>query len=235
MPHPVKKIAGELLAKAMGHCMKLKNSRAISYVIIGLSFLNQEKTNTHILKLAHALVDHYIHYSEGHWHWFEEKLSCCNASLPWALLIAFKVTKEEQFLKVGLESLSFLESKTFRENYFKPIGINGLLNNGEETVQYDELTVEASETTAVYIEAFQLTNRSAYIDKAKTSFYWYLGKNSKNHTLMNYESGGCHDGFEYGRLNPNQGAESIISFWSAYLDIFKYAKAEAAVPADKPL
>jgi uncharacterized protein YyaL (SSP411 family) len=163
-----------------------------------------------------------VHYNDGEWHWFEDKLTCCNAVIPLALLTAFKVTKESRFLKVGLESLQFLESKTFTKNYFKPIGVNGLLFNGNDTAQFDEQTLEASETTSVYIEAYLLTNKKEYINKAKTSFLWYLGKNSRNHTMMDFETGGCHDGIEFGRLNPNQGAESVISFWMAYLEIKQY-------------
>jgi hypothetical protein len=226
MPQGIKKTVWDLIEKALPHCLKMKSSRAIAYVILGLKYLRQEQTNGYISKLAALLVDHYVHYNEGEWHWFEDRLTCCNASLPWALLTAFKVTKESRYLKVGLESLAFLESKTFTENYFKPIGMKGLLYNGNDVTQYDEQTLEASETTSMYIEAFLLTNNKDFIDKAKTCFYWYLGKNSKSHTLMDAETGGCHDGIEYGRLNPDQGAESIISFWLAYLEINKYIKSE---------
>lgn len=226
IPHSIKKAAKDLIDKAMPHCMKLTSSRAIAYVIIGLSFLGHEKTNGYISKLAATLADHYAHYKNGDWHWFEDRLTSCNAVLPWALLTAFKVTKEARYLKIGLESLAFLERKTFTENYFKPIGNNGMHCEGTATVQLDEQTLEASESTSAYMEAFSATNSTEYLDKAKACFSWYIGRNSKKRTLLDYETGGCHDGIEADRLNPNQGAESIISFWLAYLEIKKYMRPE---------
>lgn len=224
IPQYINKTVWNIIEAALPHCMKLRSSRAIAYVIIGLSYLNQEKTNGYISKLAAPFMDHYIHYKNGDWHWFEDSLTCCNVALPWALLIAFKVTKEMRYLNVGLESLAFLESKTFTKNYFKPIGKNGLHYMGNEETQFDEQTLEASETTSAYIEAFLITNNQEFIKKAKTCFFWYLGKNSKSRTLLDSETGGCHDGMEFGSLNPNQGAQSIISFWLSYLEIKKYLK-----------
>jgi hypothetical protein len=222
-PQYIKDAAWVMIDKALMHCMKLKSSRAIAYVIIGLRYLDQEKTNGYISKLAALLVDHYIHYKETNWHWFEDRLTCCNAALPWALLAAFNVTKEARYLKVGLESLLFLDSKLFTKDYFKPIGKNGLFYMQNAAAQVDEQPVEACEAASAYIEAFLLTNNDEFIDKAKNCFYWYLGRNSKSRTLLDPESGGCHDGIGTDDiLNPNQGAESIISFWLAYLAIKRY-------------
>lgn len=223
-PSSIKKAARELIDKALPNCMKRTSSRAIAYVIIGLNYLGEEKTNGYISKLAALLADHYMHYKNDNWNWFEDSLTSCNAALPLALLTAFKVTKEARYLKIGLESLQFLESKTFTECYFRPIGKNGLHFRGNEAIQFDEQTLEASEATSAYIEAFLATNNMEYIGKAKTCFLWYVGKNSKRLTLLDDETGGCHDGIEFDSLNPNQSAESVISFWTAYLEIKKYLK-----------
>lgn len=226
VPPSITRAISGLIDKALPHCMKLTSSNAIAYVIIGLSYLNQEKTNGYISKLAASLADHYIHYKDGAWRWFEDKLTSGNAVLPLALLTAHKITKEIRYLNIGLNSLHFLESKTFTEYYFKPIGTNGLAFQGAEASPFVEQTVEACEAASTYIEAFLLTKNARYIDKAKTCFYWYLGRNSKHCTLLDDETGGCHDGIEYDRLNPNQSAESTISFWLAYLEIKKYLKSE---------
>ncbi len=224
MPHSIKKAAKDLIDKALPNCLKLKSSRADAYVIIGLHYLGDEKTDGYISKLAATLANHYMHYNNGDWHWFEDSLTSCNAVLPRALLTAFKTTKELRYLKIGLESLSFLERMTFTENYFKPIGNNGMRCQEDETAQLDGQPLEACESTAAYVEAYLATNNAEYIKKAKTCFSWYVGRNSIRHTLLDYETGGCHDGIESDSLNPNQGAESIISFWLAYLEIKKYLK-----------
>lgn len=225
MPDSIKKAVSDLIDKALPNCMKLTSSRAVAYVIIGLNYLGYEKTNEYISKLAATLADHYIHYKYGDWHWFEDSLTNCNAVLPRALLTAFKVTKELRYLKIALESLAFLEDMTFSESCFKPISTNGLYRLGNEA-QLDEQPLEACESTAAYVEAYLTTNNAEYIERAKVCFSWYIGRNSIRHTLLDYETGGCHDGIESGMLNPNQGAESIISFWLAYFEIKKYLKPE---------
>jgi hypothetical protein len=230
MPHSIKKAVRDLIDRALPHCMELTSSRAVAYVIIGLNYLGHDKTNGIITKLAESLADHYAHYKHGDWHWFENRLTSCNAVLPRALLTAFQVTKEVRYLKIGRDSLRFLESKTFTDNYFKPIGDIGLRYQGnDEENQSDEQTSEASESTAAYIEAFLATRDSEYIDKAKACFAWFLGRNSKRRALLDYETGGCHDGIICDKLNPNQGAESLISFWLAYLEIKKYLKPEKTI------
>lgn len=226
IPNNVKKAVRDLIDKALPHCMKLTSSRAVAYVIIGLNYLGFEKTNGYISKLASLLADHYAHYKNGDWYWFEDRLTSCNAVLPWALLTAFKLTKEARFLKIGLESLSFLEKMTFTENYFKPIGRDGLHCEGSARDHLDEQPLEASESTLAYIEAYMVTNNPDYIEKARACFSWYIGRNSKRHTLLDYETGGCHDGIEADKLHPDQGAESLISFWLAYLEMKKYTKPE---------
>ena len=226
VPHSITMVISDMINKALPQCTKQTSSSAVAYVIIGLSYLDQEKTNGYISKLAASLADHYIHYKDGAWRWFEDKLTSSNAVLPLALLTAHKITKETRYLNIGLESLQFLESKTFTEHYFKPIGMNGFACQETEANPFDGQTVEACEAAFTYIEAFLLTKNVRYIEKAKTCFYWYLGKNSKQCMLLDDETGGCHDGIECDRLNPNQSAESTISFWLAYLEIKKYLKSE---------
>lgn len=228
-PHSIKKIARDLIDKALPNCMKRTSSRAIAYTIIGLKYLGEEKTDGYISKLAAFMADHYMHYKNDNWLWFEDNLACCNVALSWAMLTAFNVTKETRYLKIGLESLQFLESKTFTACYFRPIGNKGLNISGNDTIQLDEQPLEASEATSAYIEAFLATNNIGYIGKAKTCFLWYAGKNSKSLSLLDDETGGCHDGIEFDGLNPNQSAESVISFWLAYLEIKKYLNTDKTI------
>ena len=232
VPQSIKKTAKDMIDRALPHCLLLKSSRAMAYAIIGLSYLDLENTNGYISKMTASLVNHYVHYKSGEWHWFEDRLSGCNAAMPWSLLAAFRVTKEARYLKIGLESLQFLESKTFTECRFKPIGMKGLSLQGDNAASLDEQTVEASEAISAYIEAFKITDNIEYIYKARTCFFWYLGRNSKNISLLDNETGGCHDGIEGGGLNPNQGAESIISFWLAYLEINKYLRSGKTVKGE---
>lgn len=232
-PQNVKKTAWDLIEKALPNCLKLRSPRAKAYVIIGLHYINKEKTNEYISKLASSLTDHYIHYKDGDWHWFEDSMTYGNAVLPWAMLVAYRITRKDEYQKIGMESLRFLESKTFRTGYFKPIGCKGWLHKGDEPAEFDEQPVEACETMLAFLEAYTVSGEKMFLGRAKTCFSWYYGKNSKNLCLIDAETGGCYDGIEPDGLNLNQGAESIVSFWIAYLEIKKHDHIEKQKPSVK--
>lgn len=226
-PQNVKKTTWELIEKALPNCLKIISPRAKAYVIIGLTYLNAEKTNETIIKLADSLTDHYTHYRDGGWHWFEDSMTYCNAILPWAMLSAFSVTKIGRYRQVGFKSLKFLESKTFQKGFFKPIGCKGWLNKGDEPAEFDEQPVEACETMLAFLEAYALSGDKVFFIRAKVCFSWYHGNNSKKLCLIDAETGGCYDGIQPDGLNLNQGAESVVSFWIAYLTIKKYNTLES--------
>jgi len=223
-PKYIKKTAWKMIENALPNCLKLISPRANAYLIIGLKYLNQEKTNEYITKLADTLSDHYDHHNTDDWHWFEDCLTYSNATLPWAMLAAFSITKIERHKQIGIESLKFLESKTFSKGYFKPIGCKGWLIKGNAPAEFDEQPVEACETMLAYFEAHLVSGNRAFLDRAKICFSWYTGNNSKSLSLIDDETGGCYDAITSDGLNLNQGAESIVSFWIAYLDIKKYRK-----------
>ena len=193
-PQNVKDSLGKLIERALPNCLKLLSPRAKAYAIVGLSYLDEEKTNDTIKKLTVSLADQYDHYKDGDWHWFEESITYCNAILPWAILSAGRVMKDDRYLQIGFESLEFLKEKTFREGYFKPIGCKGWLDKGSEGAEFDEQPVEACETTLAYLEAYTICGDKIFFDRAKACFSWYSGSNSKNLSLIDAETGGCYDG-----------------------------------------
>ncbi len=201
-PQNVKQTISKMLEKALPNCQKLISPRAKAYAIIGLGYLDSDNSKGNISKLAAALAKQYDHYRDGDWHWFEDSMTYCNAVLPWAMLVAGRVTKEDQFQQIGFESLQFLENKTFHKGYFKPIGCNGWLEKGKEPAEFDEQPVEACETTLAFLEAYKISENKLLLDRAKTCFSWYYGNNSKNLSLIDGETGGIYDGIEPERIKP---------------------------------
>lgn len=220
-PQSVKKMAWKLIEKSLPNCLNLISPRAKAYTIIGLSYLESNKSKGYISKLAYSLAQQYNQCSVGDWHWFEESMTYCNAILPWAMLRAYSATDEDRYRQIGFESLQSLKSKTFEKDYFKPIGCNGWLVKGSEPAKYDEQPVEACETTLAFLEAYAISDNRLYLDTAKACYSWYLGNNSKSLNLIDAETGGCSDGIMKDGLNLNQGAESIVSFWITYLAVNK--------------
>jgi len=134
-------------------------------------------------------------------------------------MAAYRVIKEKKFLDIAVESLEFIDGIAFKEGYFKPVGCNGWLLKGGCPSDYDEQTVEACEAVLAHLEAYDVTTEKKYLQKAKKCHAWYEGVNSKGISLIDEESGGCHDGLTRDGLNLNMGAESLVSYVISYLKI----------------
>jgi len=69
----------------------------------------------------------------------------------------------------------------------------------------------------MYREAFRLTNKKVYFTRMIASFRWFLGENDLRLGLYDEETKGCCDGLEAYGINRNQGAESTLCFYLAYI------------------
>ena len=222
VPLNVRRTAGYLLKRAIPNCENLNFPRAKAYSIIGLGHLETEEAKYQISQLSRLLADQYDRFKDENWHWFEDVITYCNAVLPWSMLIGYRVTGEIRYKEIGLKSLKFLEEKTFRDGYFKPIGCKGWLEKGKEAAEFDEQPVEACEMILAYLEAYEVTGDKTYLRKARKCYKWYEGYNSKGISLVDSETGGCYDGITSNGVNFNQGAESIISYCISSLIMEKY-------------
>lgn len=72
------------------------------------------------------LNEQFRHFTRDGWRWFESALTYSNGLVPWAMLRAYRVTRREETLRNGLDSLGFLlEKMTTAEGWLRPIGNNG--------------------------------------------------------------------------------------------------------------
>jgi len=218
-PTGVKQGLSSILKNAMPHVTGLNWLRAKAYSIIGLSCLENKDTTRLVFQIAQSLCSQYDEHRDGEWKWFEENVTYCNNVLPWSLLAAYRVTGEKRFWEVAGESLQFLESITFKDGYFKPVGCDGWLPKGGKIAEFDEQTVEACEAVLTYMEAYEITKDKRFLKKAKKCHAWYEGANSKGISLIDSETGGCYDGLTPQGLNLNMGAESLVSYIISYLKI----------------
>jgi hypothetical protein len=51
------------------------------------------------------------------------------------------------------------------------------------------------------------------------AFMWFLGENDNGISLYDFETKGCRDGLESEGVSLNQGAESAISYFIAFLTV----------------
>ena len=84
---------------------------------------------------------------------------------------------------------------------------------------YDQQSVEAAVMTEAAISAFRETGDTNYKLAALAIFNWFLGQNTLKLAVYNSDTGGCYDGITPKGLNLNMGAEAIVCYLSAALEV----------------
>ena len=69
------------------------------------------------------------------------------------------------------------------------------------------------------LEAYRRTGDAYWNKEAHRAFEWFLGRNDLNLPIYDPTTGGCRDGLHPDRPNENQGAESMLAFLQALLEL----------------
>ncbi|MEM4390792.1 MAG: glycosyltransferase family 4 protein [Candidatus Diapherotrites archaeon] len=221
LPDELKLKAKHMLEKTIDFGLELESTRAEAYSLIGLSQVNGMFGNGMREKLVESLISKYNEVSNVDWNWFEESLTYANGSIPEALFIADNYDKTGLALKVAEESLNFLTKTLFIGGKLVPIGQEKWFVKDLERSHFDQQPIEASVMTTAYIRAFQKTGNKEYAIKARSSFDWYLGKNTSNLMVYDEATGGCFDGLTKNGVNANEGAEATVTYLLARMMISK--------------
>lgn len=214
----IKDQAKEIFLLAIQKKSKLTHLRAIASRIKAFAHLidilpdHQEFLLENIKNYADLLIDKLKKYSINSWIWFEDHLSYNNAMLSESLLIAGVIIKNDEYIKKGLSSLEFLISKTFSSDMYMPIGHSHWYKNKQKRSNFDQQPEDPASMISALIEAYKITKNSIYKNLANKCFSWFLGNNGLNKSLYDKKTGGCYDGLHPGRVNLNQGAESLVSY-----------------------
>lgn len=177
-------------------------------------------------KLANYMVTGYRNTAEPDWQWFEPYLTYDNARLPQALFNAYTVTNKTVYLDTAKESFEFLLKTQIVDDKFVPVGNKGWYTRGGERAVYDQQPLEAAALVDAAVDAFYATHDQRYVETAFLGFEWFLGRNTKNLVMYNPETGGCFDGLTADSVNPNQGAESSVSYLMARLKLEEMSKTQ---------
>lgn len=214
----------EIFDKIFQWALSFKSLRSRAFALLGLShyrkaYPQDPNVVANIGRLADSFIDIYERTSSSGWSWFEPYLTYVNGRLPQALLEAHKTLNVDKYLSVAKDSLDFILSVQMIDDKFVPIGNKGWYRRGEERAIYDQQSVEASCMVEAALTAFRVTCDDRYRIAARTIFDWFLGKNSQGVALYNSETGGCYDGITPKGSNLNQGAEAVVSYLMARLEM----------------
>ncbi|MEQ9409809.1 MAG: hypothetical protein RIK87_18885 [Fuerstiella sp.] len=224
VPKGFHSLAIELLKDALPATRKLKDLRAIAYLVQAWHLIrkNYIEQLEELEAIAHAaaerLMDCYGRSRRDDWFWFESRMTYANAVLPHALFDAAELWDDAPYLEVAQVSFGFLSLSTSSDNQFCPIGNRDWFSHGEEKSTYDQQPVEASTMAACAHAAWRVTGNDKYLHVFERSHAWFLGKNSLGLPLADAEDGSCCDGLTPHGVNGNQGAESTLAWlWTELL------------------
>jgi glycosyltransferase involved in cell wall biosynthesis len=220
-------MAGRLFEQAMPTILKTTSPRAWAFALIGIHeylrrFEGDRMADQVREELAKRLQGLYEANNSEEWHWYEDRLTYCNAALPHAMLLCGKWMPNDAMLTAGLESLSWLtdlQRSTGERHHFVPIGSNGFYQQNGKRARFDQQPVEAQATVSACLEAYRITKDKRWRVEAGRAFDWFSGRNDLNLPVYDPTTGGCRDGLHPDRANENQGAESTLAYLHALLEL----------------
>lgn len=216
--------AGELFARALVMVETLQSPRAWAFTILGaVEYLDlyreRREVETLMCSLCTKLYALYSVQSTEDWPWFEPVLSYCNAKLPHALIAAGALTGQNEWTQLGLQTLEWLVEEQTDNQHMSFVGSNGFYRLGQSRAMFDQQPVEAHAQLSACLAAYRTTGEEFWLDRARLTFDWFLGKNDLGASLYDPSSGGCRDGLHPDRVNQNQGAESTLAFLLSLLEL----------------
>lgn len=243
-------LAHTLISKSRPEVENLNYSRAKAYTMCGLyemlrsgidsgefepvfnsrrdavrsidSLVSKDVFEAIFVKHADSLVDLYETNHKSDWNWFEPTVTYSNAKLSESLLLAYNYTKDKRYRKVGLETLDFLTETQWKGDYFDIVGNQGWYSyNGGKPI-FDQQPIEPGYLTQAYISAYEVVRDKKYLELAKFSFEYYLGRNRLQAVMYDYTTGAVCDGLNCDGMNCNQGAESVVCYLMALSSLNKY-------------
>lgn len=235
-------MAGWVFEQALPAILETTSPRAWAFTLIGIQeylqrFAGDRKASQVREVLAERLLTLYQQNQSDEWHWFEDRLTYCNAVLPHALLLCGQAIPNAQMTEGGLESLNWLANLQRADTegrHFVPIGSNGFYRQTGERARFDQQPVEGQAMISACLAAYQLTHDNYWQKEARCAFEWFLGRNDLNLPLYDPTTGGCRDGLHPDRTNENQGAESTIAFLQALLEL-RLSEHSSITPENKNL
>jgi glycosyltransferase involved in cell wall biosynthesis len=229
VPDKYRERAAALLEQARPALPALTTVRSTAYALLGLARVPEPSAE---LALGSARLQAAFRATATEdWPWFEEELTYDNARLAQALLAGGERAGDAAMVRDALRALDWYLGQvglaggseeepeghlTLVGNRWRRKGAPRPAGGGDEG---DEQPIDAAAVVEACVQAWRVTGREVYADRARRAFGWFLGANRLGLPLYDASSGGGRDGLRATDVNLNQGAESTLAYYQALLSL----------------
>lgn len=223
--------AANLFKTALVSVEHFTSPRAWAFTLLGLNaysaIMPDDLASDRLRRLlADRLLSLLLEIRIEGWHWFESVLAYDNARLPQSLIETGLATATQSYIEAGLSSLRWLmDRQTAPSGCFRPVGTESFGKVHGKPAKFDQQPVEATATIAACLAAARADGSLEWPAGATRAFNWFLGANDLKVSLVDLATGGCLDGLHADRPNQNVGAESVLSYLLALVDIRQLTRA----------
>lgn len=228
-------MAVRLFEAALPTVLEFISPRAWAFSLLGIQhYLRRYPGDRAVLNVQNTLVERLIQlYKENStqaWPWFEDIVTYCNPALPQVLLRYGQANHDEEAIKIGLESLTWLvKIQQSDKGWIMPVGNQGFYPKEGQISYFDQQPVEVHSLLSACLDAYRITKDIGWYDYATQAYEWFFGRNALGVSMFDKVTGGCHDGLHIDRLNENQGAESTLALIQSMLELHQFARENQAV------
>jgi glycosyltransferase involved in cell wall biosynthesis len=213
----IQMLAAEMFEPGLRACAETTSPRTWALAILGVHEYLRRMSGDRLAAdirgtLTERLIELYDKTATDDWPWFEDVVTYDNAKISHALILSGRWAGNKRALEIGLKSLRWLLGvQTSPRGCVRPVGVHGFFRRGDGRAAFDQQPLEAHATTSACIEAYDATGDVSWLNYARWTFEWFLGRNDLGLPVYDASTGGCRDGLLEDRVNENQGAESTLA------------------------
>jgi hypothetical protein len=235
-PSPALLVPSRILLREMLPALAVQRwPRTMAFAILGLAHADPaavgDDAEAVLRTPAHRLAGQQRANASPDWHWAEDVLAYDNARLPQALIAAGARLGDEELLRDGMRALDWYAGELGSEGAcVRLVGHHGRRRSEPHPGDGDEQPLDAAALVEAEVEALAATGAETHARRAVHAFEWFLGRNRLERSVLDFTTGGCHDGLGEHTVNVNQGAESTLAYLQAWL-VLDAAGLQANLPA----
>lgn len=178
-----------------------------------LDTVDQRRDLDRVKRLSNWLIeDCYYPIRTSEWEWFELQWSPMAAVLPTGLWFAYEMLGEKRQRQVAETTTNFVIENLFQEGLLMPVGTHGGWARHGNKATYDQSPREVLSVVELLCKAYEVTGQAHYAQHAEYAAAWFTGNNCRDVTLINAQTGACHNALTANGLCGNQGSAATLSY-----------------------